>query len=103
VIECEQVDAKSILITLEAARGLRVGIGLEGGLPDPDTYLLAWHFKPESRARLSSRFSSHVNPHHRQKATLVARGAADLLAQLSVGLELARSGEAFLADLPHVA
>lgn len=89
--------ARAISLYVKAARGLCVRLEFDGDSIQPDTHVLSWHVGLESDARLSNaRFGGNVNPHHMQKATYIAHGFDALCERVRFGLELARSGEAFL-------
>lgn len=85
---------RAVLITIEAARGLRVGIDFDGASPQPDVHVLAWHIAPGSDARLSPRFGN-INPYHQRKCTTVAYGIDALCRELADKLTMARDGSAF--------
>lgn len=88
---------RAIQLYVRAARGLCVRVEFDGDSAQPDTHVLSWHMDLESEARLSNaRFGGNVNPHHMQKATYTACGFDALCERLQFGLELAKSGAAFL-------
>jgi hypothetical protein len=85
---------KCIRFSIEAARGLCVGVSFDGDSWQPNTYVLSWHMKLGSTDELNEvTFGGSVNSFHRQKATYVAHGFADLCQQLEQGLSLATEGE----------
>ena len=93
-----------IRFNIEAARGLCVGVSFDGASCQPNTYVLSWHMKSGSTDELNeATFGGSVNRFHRQKATYVARGFADLCRQLEHGLTLATEGKAFLTGIDQIA
>lgn len=99
-IEGEQaVGPRAIRLKVEAPRGLRVTVDLDGDSCQPDVHVLSWHMAPSATAQLNdATFGGNVNPYHKQKATYVAHGFLDLIAQLRKGLAMAVDGSAFLAE-----
>ena len=92
--DCEPGD-HSIYIT--GHRGLCVRVQFRKKSWQPNVYVLSWHMEPESKARLNNAtFGGDVNPYHMCKATYVANGFDELQHKLRIGLELAKSGKAFL-------
>jgi hypothetical protein len=88
---------RAIQIYVRAARGLCVRVEFDGASTQADTHVLSWHTDVDSTAELSAaRFGGNVNPYHRQKATYIASGFDALCERLQFGLELAKSGAAFL-------
>lgn len=88
---------RAVHVYVRAARGLCVRVKFDGDSSQPDTHVLSWHVDLESDARLSNaRFGGNVNPHHMQKATYIAQGFDELCERLRFGLNLAKSGAAFL-------
>jgi predicted transcriptional regulator len=82
-------------INIEAARGLRLTVTLDGQSPQPDVHVLSWHMHYSGDARLSSCFPGDVNPYHRRKATVVAYGTRAMLDAIERGLRSAADGSAF--------
>lgn len=100
-VECEAgtsfLGPRATLLSIQAARGLCLGLDLDGDNPQPDVFVLSWYIRPESSAQLNeATFGGSVNQIHKAKATYIARGFEDLCRQLRRGLTLAHSGEAFL-------
>jgi hypothetical protein len=90
--------AQCIELQVSAARGLSVRVSLNGESCQPNVYVLSWHMQSGSQAQLNqATFGGSVNPYHRQKATYVAHGFADLCAQLKSGLLKAADSSAFLS------
>jgi hypothetical protein len=95
---------RAIVLDIEAARGLRVSVALDGDRKsgcDPDVHLLSWHFATGQRAaRLNpATLACSVHPHHFGKATDVARGFEELCRKLECTLRRAQDGTAF--QEPH--
>jgi hypothetical protein len=96
--------AQCIQLQVNAARGLCVRVSLNGESCQPNIYVLSWHMQSGSKAQLNqATFGGAVNPYHRQKATYVAFGFADLCAQLKSGLMKAADLSAFLSLDENVA
>jgi hypothetical protein len=90
-------ESRAISLYVRAARGLCVRVKFDGDSSQPDTHVLSWHMDVDSTSELSNAtFGGNVNPHHRQKATYIAQGFDELCKRLTSGLELAKSGAAFL-------
>lgn len=85
-----------IRLEIEAAKGLRVGINLDGKSKDT-SFLLAWNIQSDAKAMLTNVFGE-VNQHHFSKATHIAFGFEDLKRQITRGLTMARDGTAFRSD-----
>jgi hypothetical protein len=93
-----------IRFNIEAARGLCVGVSFDGASCQPNTYVLSWYMKSGSTDELNeATFGGSVNRFHRQKATYVAQGFADLCRQLEHGLALATEGTAFMTGIDQSA
>jgi predicted transcriptional regulator len=82
-------------INIEAARGLRLTIHLDGQGPQPDVHVLSWYIHYSSDARLSAHFPGDVNQYHRRKATVIAYGARAMIDAIERGLRSAADGSAF--------
>ena len=82
-------------INIEAARGLRLTVTLDGQSPQPDVHVLSWYMHYSSDARLSVRFPGDVNPYHRRKATVIAYGTRAMLEAIERALLSVADGSAF--------
>lgn len=85
---------RAIRLDIKAAEGLCVGITLDGGSREPDSYSLNWNFDFESKALFTDAFGG-VNPHHHSKAHHYISGFPALVQALGRGLEMAADGSAF--------
>lgn len=102
-VACSRVerdtDPRAIRLNFEAPQGLCVTVSLDGDSWQPDVHVLSWYMAGGATAQLSDAvFGGNVNPYHRQKATYIASGFADLLVKLRKGLLLAVEGRAFLPE-----
>jgi hypothetical protein len=95
-------DPGRLVVRIDAARGLCVGVELRARSPHPiaNTFVLAWHVDPHTPGwhdvRLAEAFApGAVNTYHRQKATTFAHGFDALTRELARALRLAASGAAF--------
>lgn len=90
---------RAIQLDLVAPGGVELSVDFDGDSPQPDVYVLSWHMGFDSTRRLNNAtFGGDVNPHHKCKATYIARGFEDLCAQLKKGLLMARDGRAYLPE-----
>jgi len=100
--EQEFVLPREIKLNVVARGGLECCIEFDGASAQPDVYVLPWHIKHPSDARLNDAFGraagGSVNPHHHAKCTAVAYGFEDLLTKVVAALELAQSGAGFLPE-----
>lgn len=95
---------REISLNVTAPGGLQVRVEFDGDSPQPNVYVLSWHIAFDSPRKLNvDTFGGDVNSCHFKKATYVARGFDDLCAQLTKGLSLAKSGEAFISTSDKLA
>lgn len=87
---------RAIVVDIAAPGGLCLSVYLNGGVRDPDCFVLSWHMDYKSDAKLSHSAFLNVNPYHRHKATDVARGADELLRVLEKRLTACKDGSAYL-------
>lgn len=85
---------KAHVIKIDAPRGLRLRIEIDGESCQPDVHVLPWHFDSKSDTCFSDAFGN-INQCHFRKATLVAEGTDGLLAHLREQLAMALDGTAF--------
>jgi hypothetical protein len=87
----------AIKLAIEGAGGLQLSVTFDGKSCQPNIYVMSWHMASGSDLKLNdATFGGNVNPHHKQKATYVARGFEDLCHQLRCGLLMAKDGSAYL-------
>lgn len=86
---------RAIMVTIEAPRGLRLSVDFDGGSTQPDTYVLSWHMKHGSTAKLRGNFAPSVNTYHFRKATDIAHGFDNLLEIIAQRLDATLDGSAF--------
>lgn len=79
---------------LAGPHGLRLSVKFDGGSQDPDTYVLSWYGVTTDVCLNPARFGD-VNSYHRQKATDVAHGFAELLSLLGQRFAAIADGSAF--------
>jgi hypothetical protein len=96
-VERSREAGREIRLEIVGAQGLQVGISFDGESWQADTHVVPWNIGFGWPARLAPSFGE-VNPYHFRKATHVAEGFDELLAEIRRGLELAKSGKAFQAE-----
>ena len=96
---CERCQlGTELIISIRTARGLRVGVGLDGRSVQPDVFVMAWNIASDSDAKLSPNFGD-VNSCHYHKATHVAHGFDAVAAELARGLSMDADGSAFQTEI----
>ncbi|MCY0148327.1 hypothetical protein OEG84_11545 [Hoeflea sp. G2-23] len=85
---------KAHRISVNAPRGLDLGIKIDGESCQPNVYVLCWHISSKVDTCLADRFGD-INPHHFSKLTAVAYGLDGLLSHLEQKLLMALDGSAF--------
>lgn len=90
----DEAYPKAHVISIMAPEGLCVRVELDGDSCQPNVHVLPWHFDLKSDTCFDNRFGD-INPHHFQKATLVAYGTQGLLDHLRRQLTMALDGTAF--------
>lgn len=92
-------DRREVWLDIKAPGGLELTVDFDGNSIQPDVHVLSWHMAHDSPKRLNdATFGGNVNPHHKCKATYIARGFDDLCWQLRSGLLMAQDGTAYLPD-----
>lgn len=106
VLECgatyereDHPDRREVWLDIKAPGGLELTVDFDGNSIQPDVHVLSWHMNHESPNKLNdATFGGNVNPHHKCKATYIARGFDDLCMQLRSGLLMAKDGTAYLPN-----
>jgi len=86
---------RGIRLDLRAPGGVCVGVELDGGRRNPETYVLSWHMAYDEPAKLSPHFWANINTVHYGKATDVAASFDQLLNTLRYRLTGAKDGSAY--------
>ena len=94
----EEMGPREIWLNVEAPRGLRLTLDLDGDSVQPDVHVLSWHMALDSDACLSDRFYGSLNNYHFRKATTIAHGFDELCNAIETCLCDAADGTAFDAD-----
>jgi hypothetical protein len=82
---------------LTGPHGLRLTVKFDGGVQDPDTYVLSWHGVDEGTRLCPGKFGD-VNTYHGHKATDVAHGFAELRRLLARRFASIADGSAFTEE-----
>ena len=91
---------KAVQLSIAGAGGLQLTVTFDGDSCQPNVYVMSWHMAIGAHLKLNdATFGGNVNPHHKQKATYVARGFEDLCRQLRSGLMMAKDGSAYLPEV----
>jgi len=85
---------RRVALRITAGRGAYTKVTFDGDSCQPDMHICTWNLPSGSAERFSA-WMPIVNPHHFQKATLVAHGLYDLACALEDEIADTFSGRAF--------